>query len=166
MAKVLLALDQSTATTGWALFINDELKEYGHFDPKGEYLERISKLCGWVLSFIKKYDRKLKIGIEDIQLQAMSGASESQNVLTFKKLAHAQGALLELFEELGIEYEIVSPASWKSSCKIKGTHRAEQKKNAQLFIEQTYGNKVTQDAADAICLGLHIIKKEPFNWAN
>lgn len=164
MSKILLALDQSTAVTGWALFIDEKLERYGVFSPSGDYLERIAKLCNWVLTIIKHYNKELKIAIEDIQLQEIGGIKSSQNVATFKKLAHAQGALLEIFHELEIPYEIVCPSSWKSSCNIKGTKRAEQKKNAQKFILDKYNINVTEDEADAICLGLHTLKNEPFEW--
>ena len=47
--------------------------------------------------FHKKVRQEIKNRHRRYTITKMSGASESQNVMTFKKLAHAQGALLELF---------------------------------------------------------------------
>ena len=39
---------------------------------------------------------------------------------------------------------------------------SEQKKNAQLFVQQKFDIKATQDECDAICIGSHIlIGKKP-----
>ena len=46
---------------------------------------------------------------------------------------------------------------------------AEQKKNAQIYINTMYGIKATQDECDAICIGTHYGKKpsdEGFDWAD
>ena len=56
-------------------------------------------------------------------------------------------------------YDIVHSSSWKSNLGIKGAKRADQKKNAQQYVFNTYGKKVSQDESDAICIGTHIIKK-------
>ena len=41
--------------------------------------------------------------------------------------------------------------------------RAEQKKAAQQFVEQQYNIKVTQDEADAVCIGLAGIQENKRN---
>jgi hypothetical protein len=41
---------------------------------------------------------------------------------------------------------------------IKGRDRATQKRNAQLFVTETYNIKASQDASDAVCIGAHYIK--------
>lgn len=175
MAKFLLALDQSTQTTGYAIFKDNELLTKGHVDPSGsDYVERIAKLRQWVSKIISTLDDELEIVIEDIQLQEFEPnggkrAARDLGITTYKKLAHVQGALLSLFAENKIKYRIVSSNSWKSYCKIGGRRRDEQKKNAQLFIAQTYGIKATQDEADAICIGHYALglsqKESGFNWS-
>lgn len=55
--------------------------------------------------------------------------------------------------ELKLPYQIVSSNTWKSKLEIKGQQRPEQKRNAQKWVLNTYDLKVTQDEADAICLG-------------
>lgn len=64
--------------------------------------------------------------------------------------------------ELKIPYQVVSSQTWKSKLKIKGDKRAEQKRNCQAWVLETYNIKCTQDEADAIALGssTYIEKKE------
>lgn len=166
MEKALLTLDQATTCTGWALWLNGELSDFGHLTPQGDYLERIVQLRAWVLFNIEHHNKNIKIVIEDIQLQTNPGDNKSQNVLIYKKLAHAQGVLLELLTALKIEYEIMSSSTWKSRCGIKGTVRSEQKKNAQKFVTEIYKIKTTQDEADAICIGHAVLYPTPqeLNW--
>ena len=52
----------------------------------------------------------------------------------------------------------LGPSHWRSVIKDKhgikfGRSRAEQKQKAQEFVEQFFNKKVTEDEADAICLG-------------
>lgn len=93
-----------------------------------------------------------EIVFEDIQQQ--------QNVQTFKVLAQVYGVVAELAEELAIPHSTLLASSWKSTLGIKGKNRAEQKRNAQQYIINTYGLKVTQDEADSICIGTAYLKRE------
>lgn len=83
---------------------------------------------------------------------------QNGNVVTFKTLAEIYGVIHELSEELKIPYTIVPSSSWKSTLDIKGRARAEQKRNAQLFVLNEYNVKATQDMCDAICIGTHMIR--------
>lgn len=68
-------------------------------------------------------------------------------------------------ELVGTNYEIVPSVRWKSQLNIKGKKRAEQKKNAQAYVLEHYGKKVTQDESDAICIGAYFVNKDVgFNW--
>lgn len=74
-----------------------------------------------------------------------------------------------MFDELKLPYEVIASSSWKSTLSIKGRARAEQKKNAQIYVNTIYGIKATQDECDAICIGTHYTKlpsNEGFNWAD
>lgn len=163
MSRVL-ALDQSTQVTGWSLFENGNLVDYGKVDPSGEYLERIVFLRNWIKEYIQGYKTNfgydIEVAIEEIQLQQIPGTDREGNVVTFKKLAHVQGVVLELLVEMGVTYQVIPSSSWKSTCGIKGRARAEQKHNAQIYIEQKYGIKVIQDICDSICIGEDYLKKK------
>ena len=60
------------------------------------------------------------------------------NVQTFKVLSEVFGVILETLKEINIQYTIVSSNTWKSTLKIKGKSRAEQKRAAQQYVVDTY----------------------------
>ena len=163
----ILALDQSTLITGWAVFSDGDLQEYGKFDAENagsDIGKRLTYIREKVQALIDKHNIQ-KVLIEEIQLQNTVG----NNVVTYKKLAYVQAILIQMFDELKLPYEVVASSSWKSTLGIKGRARAEQKKNAQIYINTTYGIKATQDECDAICIGTHYNKKpsdEGFDWAD
>ncbi len=169
MSHFLLALDQSTQCSGYAIFREQELLTVGHVSPTGEYIERIVKLKQWLDKITDDLGSDFEVAIEDIQLQEFEpngkGRSRDMGVTTFKKLAHVQGAILTLLAEKGIKYTIVPSSVWKKTCNVKGKRRDEQKKNAQDFIIDTYKIKPTQDEADAACIGFHILKNKGFDWS-
>lgn len=157
----ILALDQSTRITGWAVFADGALQEYGKFDAENagaDIGKRLTYIREKVKALIDKYDIQ-KVLIEEIQLQNTVG----NNVVTYKKLAYVQAVLIQMLDELKFPYEVIASSSWKSTLGIKGRARAEQKKNAQEFITKTYNIKVIQDIADAICIGLAFLQNEKSN---
>lgn len=85
---------------------------------------------------------------------------------TFKILAEVFGVIHELLEEMGVPYTTVLAGTWKSTLGIKGKNRQEQKKNAQLYVQNIYNLKATQDECDAICIGAHATKNIDFDWSN
>lgn len=92
--------------------------------------------------------------LEDIQMQ-------SQNVVTYKKLAMLLGVLISLFQEMGLGHTIVPPTRWKSFCKIGGRKRAEQKANTLAFVREKFGlGNISEDMADAIALGWYAVNNE------
>jgi hypothetical protein len=103
--------------------------------------------------------------MEDIQMDN----AKTNNVQTFKILAEVFGVIAELLEEMNIPNSAVLAVSWRSGLGIKGKLRPEQKKNAQIYIENKYGIKPTEDEADAACIGTYYTLKgkasESFDWS-
>lgn len=166
MAKFLIALDQSSKITGYAIYKEGSLIAHGHktFNDN-DYIVRTSKLRAWVASLLDAVD-DVEVAIEDIQLQSTGRGPSDVGLQTYKKLAHVQGALLTLLAERHIPYHIVLAASWKHTCGVKGKAREEQKANAQKYVKNTFAIDATQDEADAICIGQHVLKTKPsFNWS-
>ena len=156
----LLALDQASKVTGWAIFEDGELKSYGKIsldDPNTD--TRLVQLRQGIQTLVADYNID-EVIFEDIQQQN----NVTNNVQTFKVLAEVYGVVSELLQEIQIPHSAVLAASWKSTLGIKGRTRAEQKKNAQLYVEQNYGIHVIQDIADAVCIGTHHIKKNKCAW--
>lgn len=156
----LLALDQASKVTGWAIFEDGELKSYGKIsldDPNTD--TRLVQLRQDIQTLVADYNID-EVIFEDIQQQN----NVANNVQTFKVLAEVYGVVSELLQEIQIPHSTVLAPSWKSTLGIKGRTRAEQKKNAQLYVEQNYGIHVIQDIADAVCIGTHHIKKNKCAW--
>lgn len=148
----ILALDQASRTSGYAVFQNGKLVDNGTFTyTDDDFSLRLVKIRNKVISLIEQYNID-KILLEDIQLQG-----QTNNVTTYKALAEVLGVLEELSRERNIPHELIHSQSWKSTLNIKGRDRATQKRNAQLYVEETYGLKVSQDATDAICIGTHYV---------
>lgn len=151
----ILALDQASRTSGWAVFQQDQLIASGTFTyDDDDFSLRLVKIRNKVISLLEQYSID-KILLEDIQLQG-----QTNNVTTYKALAEVLGVLEELACERKIPHEIVHSQTWKSTLNIKGRDRATQKRNAQAFVTETYKKKVTQDESDAICIGTHYIKSK------
>ena len=157
----VLALDQATNITGWAIYDNKTLKDFGKIEfTQTVTFERMSKIRQWLVNMIQnwKIDR---IALEDIQLQKFTKTNgrEGEAVTTYKTLAQLQGTLAVTSIENGINPIFVYPSTWRAHCKIKAKSRTDQKRAAQLLVKNNFGEMVTQDEADAICIGLYVVEK-------
>lgn len=146
----VLSLDQATKT-GYAIYDDEELIHYGikDFGKIDDFTERISEIKKMQNDYIEKYNPEI-CSIEDIQQQV--------NPKTFKQLAELKGVLENNLFEKEFLYFIVASTQWKSTCNVKGRKREEQKKNAQLFVKNKFNIDVSEDEADAICQGWHVVK--------
>ena len=162
----LLALDQSSYTTGYSVFKDGQPVVISHFTAQGDDLgKRLEQIKTNIIELIAKYDID-EVVFEDIQLQDMAGGKEV-GIKTFKILAEVFGLVHELLTEMEMDYTIVPPVVWKATFKIAGKGRKVEKKMAQDYVFNTYGIKCTEDEADATCIGAHVLKKQEseFNWA-
>ena len=163
----LLALDQSSRITGWAVFEDGKLIGHGKFDAENAGSD-IAKRLHYIRNKIKQLIDQFQVTeviLEDIQMQG----NVVNNVQTFKTLAEVFGVISELLIELNIPQSAVLASSWKSTLGVKGANRAAQKKNAQEYVLNTYSIKATQDECDAICIGTHKCSKGSdagFDWAD
>ena len=162
-SKFIIALDQSTQLTGYAIFQDKDLIAHGVFSPSGDYEHRIVKLRQWLLDKLEPLKPNVEVYFEDIQLQDLGGGSIG--ITTFKKLAHVQGALIVTCIEEDIPYTIVPAATWRKTCGVKGRVRSEYKPAAQAHVLEKYGIQATEDEADAICIGEYGVKNFSLNWS-
>lgn len=146
----ILALDQASQTSGYAIFNKGELLQSGAFTVSGSLEKRLVKIRQKVSDFIQENDIT-NIVIEDIQLERGRG----NNVVTYKALAEVIGVITELAAELKIPCLIVPSSTWRSELRIKGSERSVYKRNAQLYVEKNYNITATEDEADAICIGAY-----------
>lgn len=145
----VLALDDATGTTGFSIYENGVLINYGHIiRTQRTAIQRISAVRRWLMYMIEVWQPDL-VGIQDIQLQY----NKIRNVQSFKVLAQLQGALLITLHDLGIGYEVVPSVRWRSHCRFQSKTSSDQKREAQRKVENWFRIKATQDEADAICIG-------------
>ena len=160
----ILALDQASRTSGWAVYEDGKLIKYGKFTYEDtDFGERLYKIRNKIQELIDTYLPN-EIIFEDIQLQSTIG----NNVETFKKLAEVFGIVYELATELGVSNRAVISTVWKSKLGLlhgKGQDRAAQKREAQVWVQNTYGIKPTQDEVDAICIGAYAILTQDHDWS-
>ena len=155
----LLALDQASRTSGYAVFDNGKLLKHGKFTYDDyDFGARLVKIRNKVKSLIDEYKID-EIVFEDVQLQ--------ENVDTFKKLCEVFGVIYELATELKLPNSATLASVWKSQLGIKGYDRTAQKRNAQEWVVNTYGVRPTQDECDAICIGAAAVKNQVtgFDWS-
>ena len=144
----ILALDQSSITSGYSIFCDNQLIESGTFTFNSTILsKRLLKITEQIKQLINSYCIEYVI-LEDIQLET----KVPNNVKTYKALAEVIGVITELLEELKIKYELVAPSSWRSQLNIKGNKRNDQKKNAQNYVLKVYKKDVSEYESDTICI--------------
>lgn len=163
LPMVILALDQATQTSGYSVWIDGALNDFGKFSvDDADTAVRIHKICIWVEGLLDRYAPD-KLIIEEIHYQPNIG------ITTFQKLAQLQGAILELAQSCHLPCEILAPSEWRAKCNfLKGNEktRASQKKIAQEWVLKQFNAKCTQDEADAICIGFAADKAtgNELNW--
>lgn len=157
----ILALDQASRISGWAIFNENNLEQYGRIDVSKYYElgERLHIIRQKVRQLIEKENIDIVI-LEDIYMDGQ----RVNNVQTFKALAEVFGVLYELCVDMNIPIEAVLAGTWKSTLGIKGRTRADQKHNAQQWVINNYNKKVSQDECDAICIGAHKIRQLENDW--
>ena len=126
----LLAIDQASVTSGYAIFKDGKLVDYGKFTFNDDVIaERLVKIRAKVLELIAEHDID-EVAFEDIQMQG----NVANNVQTFKVLSEVFGVISETLQEKKMKYTVVMSGTWKSTLGIKGRTRPEQKRN--LFLSR------------------------------
>lgn len=167
---ITISLDLSTKSTGFAVFKDSKLIDYGELKEKSkEPKERIIKITNQLEKLFKKYEECLKVIIEEVRPE-MEQTSQ-KNLHTQKVLMWLQASLVLMLYQKNpkIEIEYTYPNEWRKQCGIH-TGRSIKRDSLKLadikFVKDTYGIETTDDAADAIGIGhayLHNLSNE-INW--
>ena len=156
--STILALDQASRTTGYSVWKDGKMQTYGKFTyDNADLPQRLHQIKQRVAGMLEEYDID-KLYLEDIQLEGQFG------VTTYKVLAELIGVLQELAIEKNIPVTLVPSGTWRHTCGIGGRKREERKANAKKHVLEKYNLKVTEDEADAICLGEHAINESECAW--
>ena len=139
----IIAFDQSTTATGWAVLKQDtaEIIEYGVLKPKGETNDRIIQTVKQCLWLVEEYEVAF-VFIEGVQYQ--------RNPVVLEVLAKLAGTLEIMLIEKGYFVNVVKSSEWRRRVGVKGRKRAEVKKSAIQMIEDLYGIKASEDECEAI----------------
>ena len=159
----ILALDQATHISGYAIFSNKNLIDYGTFEATGTNdIERSIQVKQWMVSLIDQFQIDF-VGIEGIQYQTAAG------VTTFETLARLQGILAATCYEEKVSYKIASTNTWRAHCGVQGRTRPDKKRSMQRLVQEWFKIKPTEDEADAIGIGKYFCdiqapKVEIIDW--
>lgn len=148
--KKILSLDQSTSKTGFAIFEDNKLIEYGVIRPSKKIND--NNMISVFLKIVKKVEEEKPdiVLIEDVYLKQ----GKTFNIQTHKTLSNLQGMLISYFILNQIEYQIIHPSTWKN--KVVGKKKV-SKEETQSFLNEKYEIIFKEDEADAICIGLSYI---------
>lgn len=165
----ILSLDLSTKSSGWAVFENDNLIDYGCITSSStDLIKRIQIMTNGIKEILEKYEIN-KIIAEEVRPQGGFGAG---NIQTHRALMWLQAAiafmLYDNFKKLTLYF--IYPSSWRADCGIKqgrGTKRESQKELDIQFVKEKFNIDVNDDIADAIGIGYAQVhtSEANYNWA-
>lgn len=145
----VLSLDQSTVSTGWALFANNNVGDYGVIKISKQE-DDTPKWC----SMFKKIVDKIQETSPDIVV--LEDTIMQRSTATLKELTRLQGAIVAFCYVHNIQTIYLYPTQWRKIIKIpqsKGMKRKELKKLSMEYAITRFSIIGTEDEADAICIG-------------
>lgn len=153
---IILAIDASTKSTGYAIFEDEILKGYGCITASStDVINRIHKI---VLGLSEVFDNyKIdKIILEEVRPEDKN--HPVQNIQTHRVLMWLQAAIAFLAHDRNskIKIEYIYPSEWRKHCGIKtgrGIKREVLKQQDIAFVKKQYNIDVNDDIADAIGIG-------------
>lgn len=149
MNNILIALDESTVSTGYSIFKEDKLINFGILAPKSKSsIERVSEIAYGVEDLISKY-KVSEMVIENINI--------TMSAPTAKVLMGLELILEIIAYRNNIKCTSLRTTSWRkilglsNSPKIK---RPEKKKETMEYVKNKYGiDTKIDDIADSIAIG-------------
>lgn len=153
--SVIIALDESTVSTGYAVFRDNNLVEYGAITQKSKnVLERVDNIIKEINNLIDKYQPNDMV-IENIQI--------TMSAPTAKALMGLQFIIEILSYQRNIKCTSIRTTHWRkvlglsNSSKVK---KEDKKKEAMEYVKNKYDiNEGINDITDAICIGECFIKE-------
>ena len=105
---IILSLDASTSSTGWAIFEDEKLTKYGVLKPKPalDWSERIKDEFNFLNEIVQ---------VANVDKIVAESPPAKQGMLTvMQKLGAIQGMILSLGAINGISNEFFTPTQWRS----------------------------------------------------
>jgi Holliday junction resolvasome RuvABC endonuclease subunit len=154
--KTVIAFDESTKSTGYAIFKNSELIDYGVIEQNSKnVLERVNNIINEINILIEKY-KPNDIALENIQITLSAPTAKSLMGLQF---------LIELLcFQKNIKCTTIRPTHWRKVLGLSNSsklNRKEKKEATITYVKEKYKiNEDIDDICDAICIGECYIKEE------
>ena len=168
---MILSLDLSTKSSGWAIFKEQELINYGCITSSStDLIKRIHIMIDEIDRILQENEIS-KIIVEEVRPEGGYGVG---NQKTHKALMYLQAALEFLIHDnynKKVEIEYIFPSAWRAKCGIKngrGIKRTSLKEADIAFVKENFNLDVNDDEADAICIGFANFKNDDnneINWA-
>lgn len=152
----ILAIDQSTSSSGWCYLADGVVQEYGVIKtPKAFHgLGAALWQCQQLLGVAARYEGLQAIAIEDLYLPGMHS-----NVKTLTLLGALRGMLVLIAHQNGWQWQTVTSPEICEHLGIRVNTPRPQKKRAsrqiaamELFGCRTRYQEIPEDAADAIAI--------------
>lgn len=150
--QIILALDVSTTSTGYALYEGDKLIHFGYIKPKDkDWLTRVRKMAEEVANINSE---------KPINTVVIEDTFFLKNIKTVKKLCLAQGILLGKLPDA--ELVQVFPNTWKKHFGLgKGKATRTEQKQTSISVAETLfliNTRLNDDEADAILMGRYVVE--------
>lgn len=158
MSKILIALDESTKSTGYAVFKDEKLIDKGAFQEEDKnVLKRVNNILGKIDDLIDYYEPD-NIVIENVQI-TLSAA-------TAKSLMGLQFAIELLCYRKGINCTSIRTPHWRKVLGLSNSpkiNREEKKQQTINYVKERYQiDEKIDDITDAICIGECFLKEHYF----
>lgn len=146
----IIAWDQASINSGWAIFDNGEYIDSGVItkDKKVPIIDRIPQMATAICTKIKE---------SDVDAVYIEGVQTQSNQKTVIDLARLQGGIMMWCSIKKIPVYILTPTEWR---KILGYNlgpkvpRAELKQQSLDYVKEHFGvESGSEDMIEAICIG-------------
>jgi len=155
----ILALDLSTKASGFAIYEDKKLIDYGCITAASSNLfNRIDKMIEELTKILQKYKFDC-VYIEDVFPEDVHN---NRNV--FDALKYLQGYVLHLLNDFKLKHIFYTASEWRAKCGIhtgRGIKRESLKPQDIAFVKRQFGLNVNDDIADAICIGYAAVGGSP-----
>lgn len=148
--QVVVGIDPSTKASGYAVF-NDGRLLFADKAPARTAAE-VTHLVDWLLDMHVETGASVLVGIEHSYVGA--------NVRTGLQLAELRGRISQEVERRGWSVQLIAPSTWRKTtiAPPPKTKRKQLKAMSVAYVDKNYGLTVSDDVADAICVGEHLAR--------
>ena len=163
---ILLSLDASIASTGYAIFEGEQLIKYGKIVTKKDKFKtedlRLNYICDEIEQLIIKYE------IDELVCEDQFTSVNSKTILVLRKL---MGGIMRTANRFDINVHYYFPNQWRKILGInKGTSNDKKKKCYDCLIKNNIidfefipkNKDKNDDICDAIGIGLAYLKEKQY----